>query len=32
MNADGSNRRRILSQATAGVQPVGDLDWGVGAP
>lgn len=32
MNADGSNRTKILAQATAGVQPAGDLDWGVSAP
>jgi hypothetical protein len=32
MNADGSNRREILAQAKAGVQPVGSLDWGVSAP
>jgi hypothetical protein len=32
MNADGSKRTKILAQATAGVQPVGDLDWGVSAP
>jgi Tol biopolymer transport system component len=31
MNADGSNVRQILAQATAGVQPDGTLDWGVGA-
>jgi Tol biopolymer transport system component len=31
MNADGSNVRQILTQATAGVQPDGSLDWGVGA-
>jgi Tol biopolymer transport system component len=30
MNADGSNVRQILTQATAGVQPFGNLDWGVG--
>ena len=32
MNADGSNRRKVLAQAAAGVQPVGDLDWGVSSP
>jgi Tol biopolymer transport system component len=32
MNADGSNVRQILAQATAGVQPDGSLDWGVNAP
>ena len=32
MNADGSNATQILAQATAGVQPDGDLDWGVSAP
>jgi Tol biopolymer transport system component len=31
MNADGSGLRQILAQATAGVQPDGSLDWGVGA-
>jgi Tol biopolymer transport system component len=31
MNADGSNITQILTQATAGVQPDGSLDWGVGA-
>ena len=31
MNADGSNVTQILAQATAGVQPDGNLDWGVGA-
>ena len=30
MNADGSNVTQILAQATAGVQPDGSLDWGVG--
>lgn len=32
MNADGSHRKQILAQATAGVQPDGSLDWGVRAP
>lgn len=32
MNADGSDRQKVLTQAGAGVQPVGDLDWGVSAP
>jgi Tol biopolymer transport system component len=32
MNADGSAVEQILAQATAGVQPDGSLDWGVGAP
>jgi Tol biopolymer transport system component len=32
MNADGSNVTEILAQATAGVQPVGVLDWGVSTP
>lgn len=32
MNADGSNRRKILAQATAGVQPAAGLDWGVSPP
>jgi Tol biopolymer transport system component len=32
MNADGSDVKQILAQATAGVQPDGSLDWGVGAP
>ena len=31
MNADGSGLRQILAQVTAGVQPDGSLDWGVGA-
>lgn len=31
MNPDGSGVRQILNQATAGVQPDGTLDWGVGA-
>jgi Tol biopolymer transport system component len=31
MNADGSGVTQILAQATAGVQPDGSLDWGVGA-
>ena len=31
MNPDGSGIRQILNQATAGVQPDGSLDWGVGA-
>jgi Ca2+-binding RTX toxin-like protein len=32
MNADGSNATQILAQATAGVQPDGNLDWGVSGP
>ena len=32
MEADGSNVTQILDQATAGVQPVGTLDWGVSTP
>jgi Tol biopolymer transport system component len=32
MSADGSNVTEILAQATAGVQPVGILDWGVSTP
>jgi Tol biopolymer transport system component len=32
MNADGSNRKKVLAQATAGVQPAGGLDWGVSTP
>jgi Tol biopolymer transport system component len=31
MNPDGSGVTQILAQATAGVQPDGSLDWGVGA-
>ena len=31
MDADGSNATQILDQATAGVQPDGELDWGVRA-
>jgi Tol biopolymer transport system component len=31
MDADGSDVTQILNQATAGVQPDGSLDWGVGA-
>jgi RTX calcium-binding nonapeptide repeat (4 copies) len=30
MNPDGSGVRQILNQATAGVQPDGTLNWGVG--
>jgi Tol biopolymer transport system component len=32
MNADGSDATQVLAQATAGVQPDGNLDWGVGGP
>ena len=31
MNPDGSGVRQILDQASTGVQPNGNLDWGVGA-
>jgi Tol biopolymer transport system component len=32
MDADGSDVTQILTQATAGVQPDGSLDWGVSGP
>jgi len=32
MDADGSNRKRILAQASSGVQPAAGLDWGIRPP